>query len=58
MNVLYMIQEGLLVDSHSPAEEFPFPMETEGLFLYPQKPIIGFHHTPLETNLFSHTQFP
>lgn len=36
MNVLYMIQEGSVVDSHSPAEEFPSVMEPEDLLLYPQ----------------------
>jgi len=58
MNVLYMTQEGLMVDNHSPAEEFPALMEPEGSLLYLQKPIIGLHHTPLESNLFRHTQFP
>jgi len=53
-----MTQEVLMVDNHSPAEEFPALMEPEGLLLYLQKPITGLHHTPLESNLFHHTQFP
>jgi len=33
MNVLYMTQEGLMVDNHSPAKKFPAFMEPEGLLL-------------------------
>jgi hypothetical protein len=58
MNVLYMTQEGLMVHDHSPAEEFPALIEPEVLLLYLQKSIIRLHHTPLESNLFAHTQFP
>jgi hypothetical protein len=53
-----MTQKGLMVDNHSPAEEFPALIEPEGLLLYLQKPIIGLHLIPLESNLFPHTQFP
>jgi hypothetical protein len=44
---MYMTQEGLMVDSHSPAQEFPAVMEPEGLLLFLQKLTIRLYHKPL-----------